>query len=471
VIVLSQTYAAPRDARRTPGPKSCARNTFRGTPRDSAHTLRWEAMMRQAEAGSSGKDSNMDERAKRPKKIVFFGHFDSSNFGNESTLQAILHHLKRFQPDAEVTCISTGPEAVTATHHIKAIPIADRFFASWNPRDPLSRVLRRICIALPTEAYLWVKGLISLRGTDMLIIPGTGLLTDAYGVMSWGPYSLLRWSLIAKLCRCKLLLVSVGAGPIYGALGRWFVKSILSLADFRSYRDDSTMQYLAGIGFSKENDRVYPDLAFSLPEVVVPHQETERSPRSVIGLGVMDYAGKYSVANPSDTIYLEYLENLATFVKWLLAYEYDIRLLSGDLGDMRAKQEFRDLLKEGLAVYSEEHIIDEPICSVEDLLSQIVATDVVVATRFHNILLALLCGKPVISISFHHKCESLMRAMGLSQYCLNINDLKADQLIKVLRDLKENHSEIKSAIREKAGEFREALNEQYQIIFNEMLDP
>jgi hypothetical protein len=32
-----------------------------------------------------------------------------------------------------------------------------------------------------------------------------------------------------------------------GALRKWFVKSALSLGDFRTYRDNSTMQYLKGI--------------------------------------------------------------------------------------------------------------------------------------------------------------------------------------------------------------------------------
>ena len=380
----------------------------------------------------------MKERESKRKKIAFFGHFDSTNFGNESTLQAILYHLRCFQPDAEVTCISTGPEATVATHHIEAIPIAETFVKSWVPRNPLIRVLRKICIGLPSELYRWVKGLMRLRRTDMLIIPGTGLLTDAYGLLSWGPYNLFKWSLIAKVCRCKLLFVSVGAGPIYGTLGRCFVKSALSLADFRSYRDNSTMQYLKGIGFRADNDRVYPDLVFSLPEAVIPHQDTKKSRRSVVGLGLMEYAGKYSVSRPSNEIYLAYLENLVSVVRWLLAHEYDVRLLIGDLGDMHATQEFRGLLRERLSVCDEGRIIDEPIFSVEDLLSQIAATDIVVATRFHNVLLALLCNKPVISISFHHKCESLMSAMGLSAYCLDINDLKADRLIEKFCDLETN---------------------------------
>ena len=405
----------------------------------------------------------MKERRRR-KKIALFGHFDSTNFGNESTLQAFLYHLRRFLPDAEVTCISTGPEATVATHHIDAIPVAEIFFKSWVPRNPVSRALRKICIGLPSEPYRWVRGFMSLRRTDMLIIPGTGLLTDAYGLLNWGPYNLLKWSLIAKACRCKLLFVSIGVGPIYGTLGKYFIKSMLSLADFRSYRDNSSKQYLEDIGFRADSDRVYPDLVFSLPEAVIPQQDTKKSSRPVVGLGVMENAGKYSISGPNDN--LAYLEKLVTFVRWLLAREYDVRLLSGDVGDVHASQEFRDLLREQSSVCDEGHIIDQPIRSVEDLLSQIAATDIVVATRFHNVLLALLCNKPVISISFHHKCESLMRTMGLSDYCLDIRAWNADQLIEKFCDLENNAAKIKPLIREKAREFREALDEQYKCICN-----
>jgi polysaccharide pyruvyl transferase WcaK-like protein len=425
--------------------------------------------MSEVEVRTTGKEVDIKERGRQSKKIAFFGHFDSTNFGNESSLQAILYNLRRFQPDAEVLCISTGPEAAAATHQVKAIPVVERFIESWAPRNRLGRMLCRVCVALPAEGYQCVKGLIGLRRTDMLIVPGTGLLTDAYGFSGWGPYTLLRWSLIAKLCRCKLLLVSVGAGPIYSARGRWFVKSILLLADFRSYRDNSSLQCLSGIGFRAGNDRVSPDLAFSLPEPAMPRRDAGKSPRAVVGLGVMEYAGKYSVAHPTDRIYSAYLDSLAMFAEWLIAGGYDVRLLIGDLGDMPAKKEFRDLLRNRISSCHEQHLIDEPIRSVEDLLVQIAETDLVVATRFHNVLLSLVCNKPVISIAFHHKCESLMSAMGLSEYCLNINDLKADQLIERFCDLERNSDKIKRSIGEKTSQFRADLDQQYKIIFNEML--
>jgi polysaccharide pyruvyl transferase WcaK-like protein len=426
----------------------------------------WRTIKDHEDSNMQECESNMQECERRRKKIAFFGNFDSSNFGNESTLQTILYHLRCFHLDAEVTCICTGPEATVATHQIEAIPVTQTF-VKWLPRNPFVRVVRMVCIGIPSELYRCANGLMRLRRIDTLIIPGTGLLTDAYGLLSWGPYNMFKWSLMAKVCRCKLFFVSVGAGPIYGALGRRFVKSALSLADFRSYRDKSTMQYLMDIGFRADNDRIYPDLAFSLPEAAIPKQETKKGGRSVVGLGLMVYAGKYSVSKPSNEIYLAYLENLVKVVRWLLAHEYDVRLLSGDLGDLRARQEFRDLLRERLSVQDEGHIIDEPVLSVENLLAQIAATDIVVATRFHNVLFALLCNKPVISISFHHKCDSLMSAMGLSGYCLHINELTADRVIEKFCDLETNASKLKPLIREKVGEFRKALDEQYKFIFND----
>jgi polysaccharide pyruvyl transferase WcaK-like protein len=420
----------------------------------------------------------MNEREKKRLKIALFGHFDATNLGNESTLQAVLYHLRCCEPDAEVTCISTGSEAIAGRHQIEFIPISENLVKSWNPRNRFLRLTRTVAVGIPSELYRWIAGYIRLRSTDALIVAGTGLLTDAYGLAGWGPYNLFKWSLLARICRCKLFFVSVGAGPIDSVAGKWLVKSALSLADFRSYRDHSTVQCLDGIGFGTNNDRVYPDLAFSLPAVLVSDMHAEGRQQTVVGLGLMAYSGQYKKIRSDepdsvleqDTNYPAYLEKLANLAGWLLAREKDVRLLIGDYADVRTKQEFAFLLRKRPSVSGEAHIIDEPILSVDDLLSQIAATDIVVATRFHNVLLALLCEKPVISISFHPKCASLMTAMGLSDYCLDINDLEADRLIEKLCEVERNADRLKALIRVKVREFREALDEQYRSIFNHIRD-
>jgi polysaccharide pyruvyl transferase WcaK-like protein len=407
-------------------------------------------------------DGSEKEAKGRLKRIAFFGHFDSTNFGNESTLRAILWNIRRYQPEAELVCISTGPQAAVVSHQIEAIPIAETF-ASCNSRSPLIRAARKVCVGVPRELYRWGKALLMLRRMDALIIPGTGLLTDAYGLLSWGPYSLFKWSLLAKLCRCRLLFVSVGAGPIHGILGRYFIKSVLSWADFRSYRDKASLQYLRNIGLNVEGDSVYPDLVFSFPEHLIPRQQSE-SRRLVVGIGLMDNAGRYGVSTPNKAAYSDYLENLVAFGEWLLTHGYAVRLLIGDIVDVPVARKFIRLLRER-EPYNSDQIIAESISSVEDMFSQIAATDIVVATRFHNVLIAALCNKPVLSLSFHHKCESLMTALGLSEYCLDMNNFKVEILIEKFNDLETNSDKFRPLIKEKTRLFRKALDDQYKSIF------
>ena len=397
-------------------------------------------------------------------KIAFFGHFGWNNFGNDSTLRAILHYLRCLVPDAHFKCICTGPEAVAAMDNIAAVDSRAGLFTPWGSDNSLVRLARKLVVGIPNELYRWLNGFYTLQGTDALIVPGTGLLTDAYTLVGWGPYDMFRWSLVAKLCRCKLLFVSVGAGPLYSRAGRFFVKTALSLADFRSYRDESSKRYLKGIGFRADDDPVYPDLAFSLPTNVMPPVRPASGRRLVVGLGLMEYAGRYSVERPNHAVFTAYLETLVQFVAWALSRQMDVRLLIGDAVDNRARKELSSLLKELGVRPAPGRIIEDPITSVDDLLSQLAATDLVVATRFHNVLLSLLLGKPVIALSFHHKCSSLMSQMGLSDYCLDITSLHADTLIQQFCELQKNENSLRHTITDKVEDCRVALNDQYKAL-------
>ena len=360
-------------------------------------------------------------------KVSFFGNFGSLNTGNESTLLAVLSRIRSSFPESELCCICPHPESVEARDGIDAVPITSRAVRIWDRDLPLGRRFVGAIAGARGEFGQYARAFQTLKGTDMLIVPGTGLLTDAWGLSSWGPYSLFKWSMMAKLRGCRIVFVSVGAGPIYTGLGRFLVKSTLALADYRSFRDRSSLDYLRGIGFRRKQDRVYPDLAFSLPENLLPPAERRAAGRRVVGLGLMVYPGRYSSAAPRRETYDAYLESLASFVDWLLSSDYDVRLLLGD-EDTQVIQEFRSALGARLGVYDEARVIERPARTVEEVLVQLAATDVVVATRFHNVLLALLLNKPVIAVSFHHKCSSLMSEMGLDDYSQDIDELNAARL-------------------------------------------
>src|SRR5215813_6135642 len=119
----------------------------------------------------------------KPRKIAFYGLFGHQNWGNECTLQAILFNVRRYLPDAEVRCFCTGPDDTSLRHNVAAFPISSRD-AKGYPKEPqrqhhpLMRLLQKVAIRIPMEVLEWLRAYKFLRSCDMLVVPGTGLLTD-----------------------------------------------------------------------------------------------------------------------------------------------------------------------------------------------------------------------------------------------------------------------------------------------------
>jgi polysaccharide pyruvyl transferase WcaK-like protein len=405
----------------------------------------------------------------RPSRhVCFFGNFGTQNFGNECTLQAVIHNLRSHLPDARLTCICEDPEDTSKRHNIPAIRMSHRPRHELHSRvskNRALRLLRRIFIRIPAELIEWIRAFKTLQGTNMLIMPGTGMVGD-FGIRPFGlHYQLLKWSLMAKLAGCKVLFASVGANPIEHPLSRWLVKSALSLADYRSYRDLSSKRYLESLGVNTRDGFVYPDLVFSLPKAALPGPRTRPRQDREIGVGLMDYYGKGCSREQGERIYRDYRDKMAAFVAWLLEHSYTVRLLIGDLRyDKRVREDITTILKAHGSISDEAQLISEPISDVDQLLSQLAATDVVVATRFHNVLLALMLGKPVASISYDQKNDSLMAEMGLADYCQHIEHLDTHRLLAQFLDLEKNATALTPGIKRKAEEYRDALDEQYRLI-------
>jgi polysaccharide pyruvyl transferase WcaK-like protein len=397
----------------------------------------------------------------RSPKIGLFGHFGSLNSGNEATLTAFLNRMHLMFPDAEFVCICTDPEAVVTREGIDAFPMTTR---SGRDRGDATQLVRRMR-ALRAELAEFARALRTLSGTDVLIVPGTGLVTDAFGLHVWGPFTMFKWVLAARLRRARVMFVSIGAGPLYSRSGRVLVRACLALAHYRSYRDEASRDSVSATGFRASRDRVFPDLAFSLPDALLPTGiQRESDGRRVVGIGLMSYSGRYSASDPWAETHAAYLESLASLVAWLLDRDYDIRLLIGDGdGDRGVIDEFRSVLRK-LRTDVEQRVVEQEPSS-QDVLSELARTDLVVATRFHNVLLSLLLDKPVIAISFHHKCTELMRQMQLSEYCHDIRKIDVEALVRQLESIEQHRDEVKSTIAAGVRRARASLDEQYDLLF------
>ena len=179
-----------------------------------------------------------------------------------------------------------------------------------------------------------------------------------------------------------------------------------------------------------------------------------------------DYYGLLGLPQRGEAQYQSFLAKLAVFVAWLLEHKYTVRLLLGDtLYDNRVKDELlASLATKGWTAHDGQ-LINDPISSNEDVLAQLAATDIVVSARFHNVLLALMLHKPVISLSYHEKFASLVAGVGLADYSHDIDHLDIDLLTAQVVDLASRPEQLHPQLQRKVEEYRRTLDMQYGRIF------
>ncbi len=396
-------------------------------------------------------------RALKPKKVIFLGHFGAGNLGNECTLQAVIERTRQRWPQASLECACTGPEDVASRHDISAI--------SWKPvitPPPVGAKIYRIFRELAHVPTC----LRTLSQSDSLIVCGTNVVSDFdTGPKGW-PFDLFKWSLLAALCRVRILYLGIGVGPIYHPVSRWLIKRSLRFADYRSYRDEVSKQWVERIGVNTDQDAVYPDLVFGLSEHLFRSSPNDRAgQRPVIGVGLKDYNSYDAKSKARETnTYQDYLGIMVAFVRWLCEQGYNVRLLWGDIRyDVRVTEDVLNAIKGQFP--GEERVFAEPAVTLQQLLNQLAETEFVISPRFHNLVLSLMLNKPVIALSDHHKLDSLMAGLGLADYCQPLGSMSADSLTKLFVRLQSDSEGLKARIRSEMERCRKALDEEYASAF------
>lgn len=407
---------------------------------------------------------------KKNQKISLFGNFGTLNLGNECTLEAMIYNIRAHNPKASINSICSNPGDVSIRHKIDASPIFYQPFDKYMPEslsgksNLIFRVLRLLLIRIPSEFTEWIRAIKVLKDRHVLIMTGTGMLAD-HGAGPHGfPYQIFKWTVVAKICKVRVYFVSVGAESIHHSLSKLFIKTSIRIADYISFRDKHSEQYMKNLGLNVEC-KIYPDLAFSLPRTVMPVRKSEKSEIISIGVGLYDYCRGKNDKKNIDQKYIDYMDKITIFISWLIQKGYAVRILIGDIKyDNPVREDLKVRLNNIRKCFENCEIVDNPINSVKQLLEQIEATDLVVATRFHNVLLAIILNIPVISIGYDAKNNVLMESFGFGRYCQDIDNFNVDLLANQFEELRKYDDKYKHGSKEKIIENRNLLDEQYNLI-------
>ncbi|MGZ9225110.1 MAG: polysaccharide pyruvyl transferase family protein [Anaerolineales bacterium] len=399
-------------------------------------------------------------------KIILFGSFGSGNIGNDTSLEAALHNVRKYKPDANVICVCNGPSEVSRRFGIQTVPMSAHE-ADKRTSDGLPSRIIRLLVRLKDEVFFWLQRPRWFRPGDKFIVAGSGGADDFGVLRPWHrPYVLYKWCKVAKMGGAQVIFLSTGAGPILNRISKFLMLKALRMADYRSYRDDAAFNYLHSVGYDTSGDRSYPDLVFSLPKASLPTPKISSSTPPVVGLGLINYYGHRYEPGIGERIYQEYLSKIKRFASWLLSKGYIIRVLSGDIADRSPAKDLVEFVnKEGEAHWQEKLIVPE-IRDANELFNQVAQTDLVIASRFHNVLCALLLERPVISLSYHEKNDFLMKEMGLGHYCQHIEHFTTERLTEQFSSCIQENDRIVRQIHDQLDSYRNLLDEQYKMLLS-----
>ena len=431
----------------------------------------------------------------RVRKVAIISHNGRSNLGDEAIVESLVAGLESRVPGLELVCFSMHPadteqRIVAACHAVRfdaagphlsdpsaRISQLARIGSADSPATPAVRrpawvaAIRRTLRWIPSSAA-FVSTLPArwryiancqrlLRGTDLLIVAGSNQILDQFGG-TWGfPYTLLRWTLQARMAGARTAFVSVGAGPLIGGLSKWMIRRAICRADYVSLRDSQSIDLLRPMLPARVANAIVkmPDLAFDHPELqrveAAPGEYREPRQHAIIAINVMPVNDPRYWPDADPAAYARYVECFARLADSLVTRGHRVKFFTTQNADARVAQDVFARLSGTMSPY-----LDHPRTTAE-LLCCISAADVVVASRLHGIVMSIACGRPVIGICYHPKAQELMVDAGLGERAFPLESVTQEHCLEAIEHALAHHLEIAETVRTYTS--RQAVRLQAQL--------
>lgn len=425
-------------------------------------------------------ESVTDPKAERMPRIGVLYPSGWGNLGDEAILQATFAALRNRWPDAALRAFTLHPARTSANHGVEAEPLtgvnrhlfgaplgegpfavrAARALAGRSRNIPL---LGRFTGFASSFIATLVFEAISLRSAwrwvqtaDLVLASGGGQLDAVWGG-AWGqPYALARWAWLTRRAGVPFALLSVGYGGASTWLSRRFLRYAVSRAAYCSVRDEGSRAMTMGLGVKRDLP-VVPDLAFGLrASAPLP----PRRPGHDIGISPMVYLrpGSWPIENLA--AYQRIVALWANLVMATVARGDRVHLFVSNPGDMAAVRDIWELLGEesraGCSIAQTE--------SPDALLELFRGLDVVIASRLHGVLLAIVSARPVLALSHERKVRAAMNDAGASDFCADLTSATAEQVTGLLRNLMGQLDPCARRLREHVAEASNAIRQQDELM-------
>jgi colanic acid/amylovoran biosynthesis protein len=381
------------------------------------------------------------------------------NGGDAAILYGLLDRLRAaIGPELEVVVIDDQPGDVTRRYpELDTSPRLDTTLG----RSPSVRILGRIVAEVQRARVLagawcigrgWVElprlwlssaqrsALELFRGSTAVVSTGGTYLVERYPIAG----RLLELE-VALAMRRPLVLFTQSLGPFTEPRHRRAMRTIASRARLVLLRDERSRRHLMDLGIAGDRVHVVADSAFALSA----RRPTRTDQRLRVAVSVRDWpyaAGDASATND------RYREAIRALVERLVGNRgAEVTFLSTCQGapeywadDSAVGVAIADRLDPGVrgAVH-----VDRAFRTPQELLDVLGGFDLVVATRMHMAILALVAGVPVFPIAYEPKTRELFERLQVGHWVRDLDEVSASSLPDDVERFLDELPELTGALR------------------------
>jgi polysaccharide pyruvyl transferase WcaK-like protein len=164
--------------------------------------------------------------------------------------------------------------------------------------------------------------------------------------------------------------------------------------------------------------------------------------------------------NESLAEYQRYLTLWAGLVSDRVGRGDRVHLFVTDPADMNAVRDLWDHLDAVARAGSSVEGANTP----DALLELFRRLDVVISSRLHGVLLAIVAGRPVLALSHERKVRAVMSDAGIDSFCADLPTATMDQIAERLGNLTDQLDACARRVRDYAAIARGAVREQDEML-------
>lgn len=370
------------------------------------------------------------------KSILLLGTYGQTNLGDDLLMYQYIHWLEQLGVDTIHVNVNTQtyvPGAVT--DGIKSTLI---FHETYH-----------------TSITEWIK---TIRQVDVVLYGGGSILKELPSATGRGRYStmgrILLFNALVRILNKRIINLHVGIGRVETRIGRWLTKTALQLCNLTLFRDGESYTFACDtLAMKPDKLRRSTDGAF-VNDALYSHQTALELPpppddaQRIVGVNLV---GESMLPNGYDReayrrIGLNLVRQLIREKNFVILVPFQIHF--NPENDHRFMQEV--IMKQ---LSTDErcyvHLLSElPLTGLRALFTTL---DLLVATRFHALVLACIFQTPYLSIEYDTKCARFNSEINYP-YRLAITDLGEETFFDLFHRLQ--HADLDSV--------RQSLHQTYQ---------